>query len=154
MPGVDIPDQLISNYCHYLWFRRIWVSTMYHEIDLIRVNAWITHSSLVAEEILEYKGFVLVMVKYFLERSTTLSKYSTEYVHGKSGKRNEQDPIHNRGTRVNQNNPPIWLRINLKDKQLTTSWHFLWRGSPVNIAATSWYVLEIMFQLDPHPPPG
>ena len=33
------------------------------------------------------------------------------------------------------------------------TWNFLWSGALVNIVATRWYVLEIMVQLSPPPPP-
>ena len=98
--------QFIANYCHSLRCRRIWMPIMFHALDLIRVNAYITYNSLVEEEEgLEQKGFVVAMVDKLLERSTTLSYSSTRSVHEKTPEINEQDPIRKRRRRVNHKHP-------------------------------------------------
>ena len=59
--------------------------TMFHELDLIRIDTYINCNSLVEdEERLDQKDFVLEMVEKRLERSTTLSYSSTISVYGKT----------------------------------------------------------------------
>ena len=94
---------------------------MFHVLDLIRVNIYITYNSLVEEEDrLDQKGFVMSMVNTILENLTTLRYSSNIYVQEKTSEINEQDPIHKKRSRANHN-PPICLLIYLRDQQLTTS---------------------------------
>ena len=105
MGGVHRNDQLISNYCHQLHCKRIWMTLMLHSLDVLRVNAYLAHVGLQTNlnNQLEQKEFILSLVEIMKERAIVM-----EYMRLRSAHEHTNTPSPaNKRQRFNPSKPHL-----------------------------------------------
>ena len=81
--GVDQNDQLIPNYHHQLHCKQIWMPLMFHSLDVLCVNAYLTHFRLQTgmRDWLEQNEFILSLVEMTQERANVMDYRKLRSVH-------------------------------------------------------------------------
>ena len=105
MLACDCSDQLISNYHHSFKCFRIWMTIMFHALDIIRINAFIAHKNIVpTEHVLDQKDFVMAFVDKLIQRAEAIVIRNKISTHENTG---SPAPLINKRMRYSHTSPSL-----------------------------------------------